>query len=1002
MENLTISLNGGNGGNGQNGGDGANGEDGETPSRNYIQTMFNNYLCKWMNDYQIDYFVNHSSVLRYHVPPFGVYVIRYLDECFIYGLSGFPGGNGGDGGTNGAGGSAGDFRFYSIGSSTIPLKVLLQNGTNGACGIGGRHGLGGYTHKVTIHNKNYSDKEIIENKTDDHARDGRDGNNNTSTLGTKLDKFTNSVQTFPQTVNLYKRYLLANLQSKNNDKYLKFYQNLISNRSIINTYDTMSLVDELTDLEDYYYRTSVKKETLFAYKSWRERLVHYSLNRKEDEKTVEYTALLRNLSRIVSDKIQLLEDNSNERLVFMITDYSSQCSLSKSLQNARTVLSVKQINHNFIKECDDKVNEAQEIIQEKLHKNIELNQNLRGETEMLLGRITNLIERERKQRQELIEKSQKLESHLIGQGINEIFQMINTVLGVINPALGKIGTKFTTAGSIPQNIIDETSDVAIPIPDKSHEFFNNWLDMKSKQEQLFLTNCLDLIDSKKREIVNSGGNVEPLESLSSSLQNLNGDTALTSQIDDKLTKELTLWERLNLSKGHIYDDALNAIGQIRTFTRVKQMLGDLSEKFDDIRDPRHLNELSREIHQAFEKTVNLRNFKEEIYRRLVPLIRKIRNEMDFGGNLKESVVYLDLKKFQMREYFRQVLERVAIFIDRFKLKAMFEETMGDMKNVIDMVLGTYERIQEYVDTMKKANYEYDLYLAPFDLTYVKDPKLSMALAKMMQTIYANNVLDNYTKWMISFKQYIFPFAEDFLDYYSLVLPPLRGLLARAEEAGNHVKHLGEKLLRKRAEFVEFERTYRGKFGLNLSPFHIWNNSHYMMEIKRILEGETVTLFADIFQHKIMNAVKFREIWLRVSLVNSSVVDDENLRNDLRGFAFKLVHEGDSYYRCDDGVYLVTTNSSLFERVYSSLDDDEFRVNDDDNSAGFPGRQKSDYLLSPYATWRIQLISRDANKNLQMLRKYISKVNLELVGLGRYTDRPLKICTTNLTKYYEKV
>ncbi|XP_043474843.1 uncharacterized protein LOC122506612 isoform X2 [Leptopilina heterotoma] len=1005
VENLTISLNGGNGSNGQNGGDGANGENGETPSKNYIHSMFNNYHCKWLNDYRVDYFVNHSSVIRYYKPLFGSYVLKYIDECYIYGLNGFPGGNGGDGGTIGAGGSAGDFHFYSLGSSTIPLKIFLQNGTDGTYGIGGKNGIGGYTHKVTIHNKNYFEHEIINNETCYRARDGRIGKNNHSTLGTKIQKFTNVEQTFPQTVNLYKRYLLANFQIDN--KYVKFYQKMISNREIINTYNTMSLVNELIDLEKYYFRTDDKKKTIFIYKSWRERLIHYSLNRKEDEKSEDYTALLRNLNRIISDKIQRLEKNSKEHLVFMIADYLSQCNeLSKYLQNARTVLRIKKINSNFIKEYDDKVKEAQQIIQEKLHKDIEqMNQNLKGETEMLLGRIMSLTERERKSTEELSEKSKRMEGRLMAQGINEIFEMINTVLGVINPALGKIGTKFSTAGSIVQNFIDETADssiveVAIPsIVDRSREFFNNWVDLKSKIEQISLAKCLDLIDSKKRELVKHGSDVKPLESLSSSLQNLDGNY-IETKIDDKLTKEKTIWEKLNLSKKHIYDGALKAIGQIRTFTRMKQMLGDLSEKFDDIRNPRHLNELTGEIHRAFEKTVSLRNFKEDIYKRMMPLIRKIRDETDLGSNLTESVAYLDFKKFQMKEYFQQVLEKLEIFIGQFKLKSMFEDTMGNMKNVIDMVLGTYERIQEYVETMKKANYESDLYLAPFDLTYIKNPKLSMALAKMVQTIYANNVLDNYTKWMTSFKQYIFPFADDFLDYDSSVLPQLNGILARAEEAGKHLNHLEEKLLRKRAEFVEFERTYPGKFGLDLPPFHIWNNSLYKMEIKRILKGESVTLFADVFQHKIMNAVKFREIWLRVRLANLSHIGDENLRNDLKGFAFKLVHEGDSYYRCDDGVYLITTNSYLFERVYSALDDDEFREND--NNGGFSGKQKGDYLLSPYATWRIELISRDANKNFKMLRKYISKVNLELVGFGRYTDRPLEICRSNLTKYYVKM
>ncbi|XP_051173806.1 uncharacterized protein LOC127289736 [Leptopilina boulardi] len=1012
QENLTISLNGGNGSNGQNGGDGANGEDGETPSASYIHSMFNYYHCNWLNNYQVNYRVNHSSFLKHYIPLFSTNGIAfsYRSKCYIHGLNGFPGGNGGNGGVIGKGGSAGDFHIYPLDINKLPIIVMAKNGSDGKYGIGGRKGLGGSTRMVTIYNENYFEHKIENNETCERANWGKDGRDNYSILGSKIKKESEIKQTFAQTVNLYKRYILTM-----GEKYEKLYRQIIGKREIIESYDTFALVNELIDLEYYYFRINKKNATLFMYRSWKERLIYYSWHRKEGERTEDYTALLRNLDRMISEKIQRLETNSNERSVFMLKDYLAQCNkMGEYLHNARTVVRIKMINSNFIRDYDDKVKEAQEIIQEKLQKDIQqMNSNLKGETEMLLRKIASLTERERKNSEALEKKSIAMDGRIVAKSVNEIFELINSVLGFINPALATIGRKISAAGSIVQNFIDETADssiveVAIPnVVDRSREFFDNWVDMKYEIEKISLENSLEMIEEKKRELRENGDDVKPLDSVASSIIELKDEKILGNDVmkllDDKLIKEESLWKKLNVNKKFIYNGALKAIEQIRTFTRMKQMLGDLSDKFEDVKNKRQMKEISDKIHNAFEKTINLRNFKEDIYMKMIPLIEKIRDDTDINGKYSESsIAYLDFKKFQMKEYFQEILEQLELFIKQFKLESLFATTMKNMHDVIDMVLSTYERIQEYVDTMKKANYERDLSLAPFDVTYIKNTELSLQLAKMINIIYANNVLDNYNKWISSFRQYIFPFADNFIVHDSSFIE-LRGIFPKAEEASKILHLLGEKLSRKRAEFNEFEKTNNAKFGYNLPPFYVWENNSNQNEIQQILEGKTINLYADIIEHKILNAVKFRDIWLRLRLIDSTLSDEE-LRNDIKGFSFKLTHLGDSYYRCDNEVYLISSNSHLFENVYNSLDENDDEENefheDDDNNLN--EKQKGDYLLSPYATWKIELISRDVDKNFDNLRKYHSKINIELVGFGRYTDRHLDICQSNLTKYYEKV
>lgn len=961
--------------------------------------MFSHQFCRWVRDYDVDYRATQSELERHFIPPLSrVVLLRFKDECYIYGLNGFPGGNGGHGGKSGKGSSAGDFHLCRMKNSTEIPVVLATNGSDGSYGIGGTGGSGGFSRKVTVHNENYFDYKVVENVTDVRAPHGVRGKDNSSILGRKIRPEGEIPQTFAQTVNLYKRLLT--------DSNLQLYRQVIDNMEIRKNFDTLALVNELIDLEQYYFGKQKKRDTLFMYKSWKERLIYHAWHRKPVEDTEEHTAIFRTLDSMVSEKVQRLETNSDRRLIFKLSDYLSQCEDQvKYLQNARTVVRIKKINKNFIRECEDKVKEAQGIIHEKLQKDIqETNQNLKGETEMLLRQISSLTERERRNNEVLLKKSKAMEGRLVAKDINEIFDLMNTVLGFINPALGRIGTKFSTAGSIVQNFFDETADssvieVAIPnMVDRSREFFDNWVDVKTELQEVYLQNNLEMIEGRKNHLEEKGENVEPLQSVELSLKALKPDSGklpgdVMKLLDDRLTKEKSIWQKLNESKNQVYKGALKAIDQIRTFTRIKQMVGDLSEKFQDIKGQRHMMELGEEIHKAFEKTVGLRNFKEEVYMKMIPLIGKIRDETDLGNFSATSIAYLDFKKFQMKEYFQEVLDQLKLFVKQFHLEELFESTLANMEEVIDMVLSTYKRIQEYIETMKNADYEKDLSLAPFDVTYVKNPELSTALAKMIQTFYANIVLDNYYKWMASFKQYIFPFAEEFIGVHDS-LPELSGILAKAEEAGKRLDFLRDKWTQKRAEFAEFEKTYPAKFGYDLPPFHVWNNSRYDDQINRILEGERVTLVADIFKNKFMNAVKFSKIWLRLRATDPSIKDD-GLSNDLRGFAFKLEHNGESYYRCDDEIYLIKSQRHLFENVYNTSEDDQFREYESE-------KQKSDYLLSPYTTWKIELISRDVDKNFEMLRKYHSKVNIELVGLGRYTDYNLKICETNLTKYYKKL
>ncbi|XP_043474844.1 uncharacterized protein LOC122506613 [Leptopilina heterotoma] len=1015
-QNLKISLNGGNGSDGQDGGDAANGDDGETPSTYFIQENLNRHRCSWPVSNPFIYQIGKPEGEKYYVPLIGTLIpLKYKQECYIFGLDGYPGGHGGQGGVSGKGGKAGIYKLYPFDdSTTFGVNLSLANGTDGKGGLGGSAGKGGHTWKVTFHNYNYFDYSVTKNETYNRAMDGNEGSGNSSIIGLKLIPHRPILQTYGQTANLYKRYILSEI-GQNGNKFMKLYKKVINNEHILKEYDTLTLVDELIDLEQHYYKMDNKTTTLYLYQSWKKRLIHYSKNRKTNEMSDEYSEVLRTLQSTVTKKVKRLFQNSQNFLIFKLADYLQETQQQvQHLHNAKTVVVIKNMNKKYTDEYDDKIEEAQRIIQDDLQMNLtQHNEELSGEMEILLRRIAQLANIEAQRAAELVRRSSSMQEKAIIKTFNEIFTILNTALGIINPALATIGTKISAAGSIVQNFLDDTMDtnIDIMIPnmvDKSKKFFNNWIDMKREFQRLTIDENLEIVEKNRRQLVSKGKNVEPLEKIEKTFKDLKtqmNDKSfdVIANLNQQLETESSAWQQKNKNPKKTFTESLKVINHLKTYTRLKQMLGDVLSKCQDLKNPKKIDGISDQIEKAFIKTRELRNFKEEVLEGMLPLLMKIHEHTTAENFHSSSVAFLDFKKFQMEQYFQNVFQQIDYFAREFKLSSYFDKTLKKMQTVVNMIIGTYTRIEEYVQTMKNANYETDLYLSPFDITYVKDPKLSISLAKMIQQSFANIVLDDYTKWMASFNQYIFPFADEFLGVYDSSIPAVDDLIVRAQDAGERLEIYGSKINKKRAELREFENTVSTIFGYSLPPFHTWCTSEYQNEINKFLSGRKITLHANITEHKNLNSVKFSDIWIRLSSNNN--VDDKEmnrqLKNDLKGFAFTLEHHGDSHYRCDERIFLINSKRHRAEKIFN---DEKLEYYDDNNNLilkMIPAEKiKNDYILSPYATWSLQIISRDVDKNYTNLEKYKTKINIELVGFGQYSDLNLSVCQTDLRKYYK--
>jgi hypothetical protein len=131
-----------------------------------------------------------------------------------------------------------------------------------------------------------------------------------------------------------------------------------------------------------------------------------------------------------------------------------------------------------------------------------------------------------------------------------------------------------------------------------------------------------------------------------------------------------------------------------------------------------------------------------------------------------------------------------------------------------------------------------------------------------------------------------------------------------------------------------------------------------------------------------DAIKFNTIELNFKSKNETAQFKVN--DILKGFRISMTHLGNSYYRYNDKIYPMTTNSQdiwyYFER--NSNGEPVHR------SLAYDKLENGDFMLSPYALWKIKLINTENKNNFSFedLETYKDEINLELAGYGYYVNK----------------
>ncbi len=160
-------------------------------------------------------------------------------------------------------------------------------------------------------------------------------------------------------------------------------------------------------------------------------------------------------------------------------------------------------------------------------------------------------------------------------------------------------------------------------------------------------------------------------------------------------------------------------------------------------------------------------------------------------------------------------------------------------------------------------------------------------------------------------------------------------------------------------------------------------------------GQAIIVKADIMASAPdKDAIKFNLIEINLRLVNVS--RHLELTNKLNGFKVRATHMGNSCYRYDDKVYVVSSTSQSWEYSFAK------------DTSGVPKHRNQvhnkikagNLMVSPYAMWKIQLMNLTNKIPFSDLAMYKDEVDLELVGKGNYVTRGAHIPDLDVEKYYK--
>ncbi|CAG8687268.1 5439_t:CDS:2 [Dentiscutata erythropus] len=311
------------------------------------------------------------------------------------------------------------------------------------------------------------------------------------------------------------------------------------------------------------------------------------------------------------------------------------------------------------------------------------------------------------------------------------------------------------------------------------------------------------------------------------------------------------------------------------------------------KDKEELDALNISIEQAEDDIKKLKRYKENINNAIIPMLKRmqdginnIENEID-----QKSHVFLDLTKWQVQTSLKDIKYEIRQISKGFDIQYDVIHYMERLDEGITTLINIYDRIQDYYDQAKLANYIAHIY-SPI-MTEIEDEELDNAINELKREIRTNIIFGHFKRATSAFKQW-----------------QIKDLDLKVKENKTITNDNDIPLIN--TVFNNENKTSR--------PFIVWKNKNYSQEISKLLNGDEVTIKADIIKSDpSKNVIKFNEIGIRFKSINKTIQD--NIDREIEYFDVKMVHLGNSYYRYGDKYYMIISKNQEITYSFEKEKDD---------------------------------------------------------------------------------
>lgn len=300
---------------------------------------------------------------------------------------------------------------------------------------------------------------------------------------------------------------------------------------------------------------------------------------------------------------------------------------------------------------------------------------------------------------------------------------------------------------------------------------------------------------------------------------------------------------------------------------------------------------------------NLRKREKRVYDIGIPYIRSVKDDIDHfeASNLSAQLM---VKKWKLQNMFRDLRLEFSRMAKDFPIDEEIQLCLSKVDEGMTTMIDIYDRINSYSETQQMVNYIANVQSAnsenialPEDLRY--------PVNRLNNIIKSNLLIEKLDMAIRATKQHYFPMIINFFQRYKLPKELQTDDTDSVKEAAlQQVDDLLKTINAATSISTEYDdySHYNAIFNgtVNEPAFYRWPYAKFENEIKKLLNGESVTINADIVNGVDFNAVKFQNIHFKLK--------NESRQNEFDGKFANLVTNmtmfGTNYYRCHNRIYSI--------------------------------------------------------------------------------------------------